>query len=944
MSVAIKRLVYKVILYICFIEIAILIGSEQAKAGTKLSVQDGKKNNSVTICGGNDSTGGKAIGRYSLNYTGNINFSADWQVVLDTEGVHYPCGYAEASCAVYNDYGLKNYSTKSTYQNGKTQKYYKYTATYNAIANGKDFSGDEYKYIYNPAKEITANSSKATLTKGADDATIAKAYLIWNTRDSGGLFGFYDDPVQFKTPGSSSWQEVYPDYACADNRYGIQSYLCMAADVTDIVKEAGYGEYGVANIPFWYQTPSDTSNHDGAQITGGYSYGAWQLVIIEQSATYSVKAVKLNIGYTYKETDIEEEIKIGNYVYTKSTGAIAQIFSSATFGELDSSAKVTIKTDNGKESTIKYKGGYFYKYGEYVNYNTDGSPRIESGIAVALKQASGITGMQNKFKAIMSRDREYWDSFGCLGIAFTIEAPEFGGAQNTTCDENTNTVTVTGGYTNITSYSEKTGIVDGKLTVTLDSELTANSGGSTLKVTYVDGKTKNIAGVVSGNTVTFNGIDLKNKGDKCEYTVVCSITSIVDNVYYNEDELSGKFYSNGEKVNNYDIFKVSKSKSSYTRGVVITLDNQASAVDGNPNGLISAGTASYFEKYGVANYTDAYCTAEISIIEKPVKEGCQFGGYYTKQDGAGKREIDASGNILHDSKEFKENTTLYAYWMPGVPAVIDHDTNNLLYCVKYRVGFYKQRALSNGIYTVNENDKISSIVTPTKTGYEFKGYFTEENGKGTQYVDEDGTILNNSIYIKQDTYVYAYYVPKEYKITCDWQGGSGVNVTEYFYELYDNYFTFNAIKKLDSTVTKNYSYSGSKASFTAPYTGWYYLQVYGAQGSNEHSTGGKGGYAYGCVKLSQNETVYIYVGGKGTGSTGGWNGGASGGSYINWWHVGGGGGATDIRRGGEANGDRIIVAGGAVEVVRQHSPSQESQYTQLVAAEAETQHLSHSTY
>jgi hypothetical protein len=93
-------------------------------------------------------------------------------------------------------------------------------------------------------------------------------------------------------------------------------------------------------------------------------------------------------------------------------------------------------------------------------------------------------------------------------------------------------------------------------------------------------------------------------------------------------------------------------------------------------------------------------------------------------------------------------------------------------------------------------------------------------------------------------------------------------------------------------------------------SGIYDLEVWGAQGGNDTSYpdtifGGRGGYSKGTVQLNIKTTLYVYVGGSGTGSTSGVTYGATG-----------GGGGTDIRlQNGlwnNTNGlkTRIIVAGG----------------------------------
>ena len=79
--------------------------------------------------------------------------------------------------------------------------------------------------------------------------------------------------------------------------------------------------------------------------------------------------------------------------------------------------------------------------------------------------------------------------------------------------------------------------------------------------------------------------------------------------------------------------------------------------------------------------------------------------------------------------------------------------------------------------------------------------------------------------------------------------------------------------------------------FKVPCNGTYKLEVYGAQGNNS-SSGGKGGYSYGNIKLNpiNTPTLYVVVGGQSTGYNGGGSSGTDvyGNSYYN------GGGATHI--------------------------------------------------
>ena len=111
----------------------------------------------------------------------------------------------------------------------------------------------------------------------------------------------------------------------------------------------------------------------------------------------------------------------------------------------------------------------------------------------------------------------------------------------------------------------------------------------------------------------------------------------------------------------------------------------------------------------------------------------------------------------------------------------------------------------------------------------------------------------------------------------------------------------------------NFSYTGAPHVFTtdSEEAYKYMFELWGASGGG--TNGGKGAYlkAYSDQAYPVSQTLYVYVGGQGSGTTGGWNGGANstGAGY-------GGGGASDISAvGGEWNDadrlqSRIIIAAG----------------------------------
>ena len=101
----------------------------------------------------------------------------------------------------------------------------------------------------------------------------------------------------------------------------------------------------------------------------------------------------------------------------------------------------------------------------------------------------------------------------------------------------------------------------------------------------------------------------------------------------------------------------------------------------------------------------------------------------------------------------------------------------------------------------------------------------------------------------------------------------------------------------DVSQSWSFDYTGGEQTFTAPVTGTYKLETWGAAGGGAQA--GFGGYSTGNVTLSTNEKIFVIVGGAGSISTnanngGGYNGGGNGSSIDQ--NGSGGGGATHIAK------------------------------------------------
>jgi hypothetical protein len=124
-------------------------------------------------------------------------------------------------------------------------------------------------------------------------------------------------------------------------------------------------------------------------------------------------------------------------------------------------------------------------------------------------------------------------------------------------------------------------------------------------------------------------------------------------------------------------------------------------------------------------------------------------------------------------------------------------------------------------------------------------------------------------------------------------------------------------------VVQTFSFTGGQQTFTVPScVASITIDARGAQGAQSNdraptnSVGGLGGRAIGVLSVVAGQVLYINVGGVGNiNGSGGFNGGGAGGASTAGASclggpAGGGGGASDVRLGGTAISNRVIVAGG----------------------------------
>lgn len=445
------------------------------------------------------------IGRYRLTYTGNTNHYASW----NTNGEYY--------------YG----------QN----------------------------YVYNDPKfnNIYVDSSTAKLSESKKGSRIKYAYLVWETRAPEGA----TTKIGFITPNGKKLA-ISPKYAVNDWRdsgngsWAYSTMYCMAADVTAIVQNAGYGDYSVCNIPRW-----DANNYkDGNGVTpGGESPGSWQLIVVEENDDFPVSIVHLKMGAQFKMgQDYNAVLSLERSgLKSKASGmATGQIFFGASNSSSNAPMTENVTTYDSNGTVIKpIVSNTTYKAGLYRNGNQVPSNDQTNNGCIRMS-LSDVNDIGNRAQRIdMQVENQGWTTFFFLGLTADIAVPDFDAGQETAVNSSTS-VTVRGHITN-SSSSPDTGIYDGKLVVMLDDALTPT------RTTAVINGVNTISGRVEGNTIVFDGDAVKSMmpGETISYTIECTTSNSGKTRFDNSDQFSGKLRSDGVNTNQ----QVDRAWSSSSYGI-----------------------------------------------------------------------------------------------------------------------------------------------------------------------------------------------------------------------------------------------------------------------------------------------------------------------------------------------------------------------------------------
>jgi uncharacterized repeat protein (TIGR02543 family) len=190
----------------------------------------------------------------------------------------------------------------------------------------------------------------------------------------------------------------------------------------------------------------------------------------------------------------------------------------------------------------------------------------------------------------------------------------------------------------------------------------------------------------------------------------------------------------------------------------------------NPNGGAVSQTSS-----------ETNASRQISSLPTPTRENHAFAGWFTQEEG---------GEEITASTVFTSNATIFARWVP-------------IYTITFNPS---GGVVSPESYKTNGNFHISPLPTPTKAGYSFIGWFTEET---------DGEQITVSTVFNKDATVFARWELTNFTITYNLSNGTNHAENPTNFTIYSAEITLNSPTRYDHIFVgwfENSSFSGEKVT------------------------------------------------------------------------------------------------------------------------------------
>ena len=669
-----------------------------------------------------------------------------------------------------------------TGQNGENTTVGRYALNYTGNINvySSPSPGNDDVTYRSQTLQGWSNSSMGTLYGDNNTTKVVKAYLIWETRKRYNKDDNNANHVTFIMHDARTYWNIYPDRVYVDDRSS--QYVsgweqprprvyCNVADVTNIVQTYGYGDYYVANMPVC--SASDLWEQDTG---GGGTPTGWQLIVVEENEDYPVRAVTLKAGSvyrfgnadwegnTYGSTDAERAtVTMGTELFNGlKTKEYGDVTGQVLFGSINASTSgngmgVNLYTQQqiGAAKSLRSAGdtpreGGFYRGSDYFAQGHD--------LCSVLYEVSGLEQGASVFGVDITRVS--WNTQLYIGAAVDIAFPEFESQQTTSISDGK--VIVKGTIEN-TSVQDNTGIYDGVLTVTLDPNLTpdlsnysiAVNGNAVSGVAVRQGTVTDADGTVH-NTVTFSrgGISSCFGGDKIEYTIYCQISGSGMSRFDNRDQLDGFLRSAGVDTGHW--IDKACTASSWCNALF-----RVELIAGNGIQSVS----------GAGDYTPGVSVA----INAVVKNGYHWTGWtgtyetdtkqYTFVMPAQNVSMTANAQINHSTLKVDPNggswqgsATVQSFTEHYGTAKSIPDPVSTGYTFS---GWVKSEpfngSLNNAVYTFGAADGAVDVLTASWTANSYTLHFDPNDGKEQTPIDDMTITYDQDVTLPDATGLYIRY-------------------------------------------------------------------------------------------------------------------------------------------------------------------------------------------
>ena len=336
------------------------------------------------------------------------------------------------------------------------------------------------------------------------------------------------------------------------------------------------------------------------------------------------------------------------------------------------------------------------------------------------------------------------------------------------------------------------GVGVGSYNISMNAGVIKDSVGNTNdKVTSSNGSVT--AKNISSTTITLNPTTYvyDGKAKTPTVTVKDGSTTLTKDTHYTVS------YSNNTNVGTATVTITGKGNYQGTVDKTFTIIYNSFNITLNNQNATSTGTTTLYMRYNNGVYLDSSyskrMTTSANPITVPTRTGYTFSGYYTGTNGSGTQLINVSGNITSSftNTYFSSATTLYAKWTPNTYKVTLNNQGATTSGTSEYYYLYNTTKQIDGVTVYYYSDEElttpltngHTITKPIKAGYTFGGYYTDINGNGTMYIDENG-ITKNNLYstVTNDTTLYAKWIASTYTITFNPNGGtmnSSTSTTNY---------------------------------------------------------------------------------------------------------------------------------------------------------------------